>query len=106
MRLAFDYNVKLANRENMAKKIKRFPYSKESTQRLNTQKRIVPCQVSSRWLQFPEESSVQVDGDYISIQVMTSTTDANGNEKEMKICGLIIYRESLEAVLAACKVKN
>ncbi len=90
----------------MAKKIKRFPYSKENTQRLNTQKRIVPCHVSSRWLQFPEESSLQVDGDYISIQVMTSNTDPNDNEKEMKICGLVLYREDLEAVLAACKVKS
>lgn len=90
----------------MAKNIERFPYKKENVNRLNIQKRKLPCQVSARWLQFPQESSPLTEGDYISVDVMTSTLSDNLEEKESKICELVLFREDLEAMLAACKPKT
>lgn len=90
----------------MTENIERFPYKKENTNRLNIQKRKLPCQVSARWLQFPEESSRHPEGDYISVDVMTSTSTDNLEEKESKICELVLFREDIEAMLAACKPKS
>lgn len=90
----------------MTKNIERFPYKKENTNRLNLQKRKLPCQVSARWLQFPQESSPHPQGDFISVDVMTSTLSDGLEEKESKICELVLFREDLEAMLAVCKSKT
>ncbi|PUA29473.1 MAG: hypothetical protein B0W54_02475 [Cellvibrio sp. 79] len=75
--------------------VTRFPYSPDRTKRLNLIKRIVPCQVSGRWLQFPEALHCQPDGTYMLINVMTD----NGEGKERKLCELVLYKEDLEAIL-------
>lgn len=90
----------------MTEKIKRFPYNKDNSRRLNVNKGIVPCVVSSRWLKFPKESSPRPEGDYILVDVMTSTINDNDEERESKICELVLFREDLEAMLEACKVKS
>jgi len=90
----------------MENNIERVPYKKENYRRINTHKRKLPCQVSARWLQFPQESSVHPEGDYISVDVMTSTITDSLEEKESKICELVLFREDLEAMLAACKPKT
>ena len=87
----------------MMKKIARFPYKKENMNRLNIQKRRLPCQVSDRWLQFPQESSPHAEGDYITVDVMTSTLTDDLEEKKSKICQLVLFREDIEAMLEACK---
>ena len=90
----------------MSNKIKRFPYKKENTNRLNVQKRRLPCQVSGRWLQFPQESSPLAEGDYIKVDVMTSTLNNDLEERESKICEIVLLRKDIEAMLEACKPKT
>jgi len=60
----------------------------------------VPCEVSSRWLQFPENSGGYFSaGEYIEVDVMT----LDQNEKPRKICNLILTRADLERALKNVK---
>ena len=90
----------------MVNKVDRLPNKKENYRKLNVHKRKLPCQVSARWLQFPQESSPYPEGDYIAVDVMTSTLTDDLEERESKICELILFREDIEAMLVACKSKT
>lgn len=79
--------------------IKRFPMNTERRRRLNLRRMVVPCQVSSRWLKFPKISSRLRDGEYLQVQVMTSTLDDDLNEKERTLCELVLVKEELLAIL-------
>ncbi len=60
--------------------------------------RLVECQVSTRWLEFPESSiGTFRDGEYIAVSVMTLGSD----EEPKKLCDLILTREGLSAALGA-----
>ena len=62
----------------------------------------VPCQVSERWLQFPEQSSnMKQDGEWLCIDVMTR----NQNDKARKLCELVVTKEDLLKVLESIKCK-
>lgn len=88
-------------------KIKRLPYSAERTRRLNTKKRVLPCLVSARWLQFPEKLHCFTDGNYLSINLMTKTLNDDLSERESKLCELVFFKEDLEAMLKEFdKVEN
>jgi len=79
------------------------PFKKENERRINTHKRKIPCQLSSKWLQFPQESRVHPQGDCISVDVMTTVLAHNQQEVETKLCELVLFREDIEAMLIACK---
>ncbi|WAC08066.1 MAG: hypothetical protein OS130_02405 [Thermodesulfobacteriota bacterium] len=83
-------------------KITRFPGCKERRRRLNLAEGRVSCQVSSRWLQFPENATALSDGTYLVVNVMTLTPE----EKERKICELVLLKEDLLAILEKLPTKE
>ena len=81
-------------------KVVKFPVSYSQRIRNTMGKGYVPCEVSSRWLQFTENSGGFFStGEYIGVNVMT----LDQNEKPRKICNLILTREDLERALANVK---
>jgi len=90
----------------MESKITQMPCKEENLRRINTHKRKVPCQLSSKWLQFPQESHVDPQGEYMSVDVMTSALSDDLEEQEIKICELVLFREDIEAMLIACKPRR
>ena len=75
----------------MSDNIEHFPKSGEKRDRLNLRKYRVPCQVSERWLQFPEIAHPLQGGDFMMIDVMTLGSD----EKERKLCELVLTKQDL-----------
>jgi hypothetical protein len=60
----------------------------------------VPCQVSERWIQFPEQSSGPYEGgEFIFIDIMTN----GSNDKPRKLCDLVVTREDLLEALENVK---
>lgn len=56
--------------------------------------------VSGRWLQFRvESSSVFQEGEYIVMSVMTT----DSNDKERKLCELVVTREDLLGAINSIK---
>lgn len=55
-----------------------------------------PCQVSGRWLQFPERAGEYSDGTFLTIDVMTENVDGN----QRKLCELVLVKEDLLELLA------
>ena len=74
--------------------IKKFPITFTQRQKNERGKTSVSCQVSDRWLRFSEE--------FISLDVMTLGSD----EKEKKICELVVTREELVEALSNIKCKQ
>lgn len=59
----------------------------------------VPCEVSERWIQFPEEIT---DERYIPLEVMT-----NGAENSArKLCELIVSKEDLLRAINSIEIKK
>ena len=76
-------------------KVTPFPFKLDNQRRLNKVKRQVPCVISQKWLQFPALTDSSKDHRYLQLDVMTK--DSLG--KDLKICELLVTRESLEALL-------
>lgn len=83
-------------------KIIKIPISRERHKINEMGNGYVPCEVSDRWLQFDNESTLVQCGELIGLDVMTMGTD----EKPKKICQLIIRREDIERALANVKIKK
>ena len=79
--------------------IKKFPITFTQRQKNERGKTSVSCQVSDRWLRFSEESTKLEGGEFISLDVMTLGSD----EKEKKICELVVTREELVEALSNIK---
>lgn len=79
----------------MTDKIKNFPQGAERRNRLNQVNFRVPCQVSERWLQFPETATPLNNGDFMVVNVMTK----NSEEKDRKICELVLTKQDLLKML-------
>ena len=60
------------------------------------------CQVSSRWLQFPQNAQTVGGASFMSVDVMTM----NGDEQERKICQLVLTKEDLLEILSRIQVRN
>ena len=60
------------------------------------------CQVSSRWLQFPQSAQEVGGASFMFVDVMT----LNGDDQEKKICQLVLTKEDLLAILKRIDVKN
>jgi hypothetical protein len=86
----------------VSEKIKRFPIGGFQRWRNALGKRAVPCIVSNRWFQFPEKSDRfedgdYPDGDYIFVDVMTTSA---GGQTLKKLCTLCISKDELVAALS------
>lgn len=58
----------------------------------------VPCMVSDRWIEFPESSIGHFGGgEFIEISIKTHSYK---NDKESKICNMIVTREDLLKAIA------
>ncbi len=58
----------------------------------------VPCMISGRWLQFPEEScKIFREGEYLKIDLMTESSD----DEPIKLCDLIVTKEDLMRAINA-----
>ncbi|MFZ6681953.1 hypothetical protein [Undibacterium sp. Tian12W] len=53
------------------------------------------CQVSTRWLQFPQSAQMVGGASFIFVDVMT----LNSGEQEKKICQLVLTKEDLREIL-------
>lgn len=83
----------------MSSNVTTFPTTPHKRMARRLGARYVPCQVTDRYLEFPELSAGKFGGgEFIPIQVMTL---ASGKPK--RICEVILTREELEAALKACK---
>ena len=58
----------------------------------------VRCQVSGRWLRFHPDSSRLTDGEFITVDVMT-TVETESDSRDRKLCELIVTREDLTRAL-------
>lgn len=82
--------------------VKRFPASAERRDRRNLNAGVVECQVSPRWLQFSKNATVVGEKGFMSVDVMTLSSD----EQPRKICELVLAKEDLLAMLAAIEVSE
>jgi hypothetical protein len=82
--------------------VTKFPGSTERRKRANLKDGKVTCQVTSRWLQFPEKASVVNGESYMFIDVMTLDTD----ERAKKLCVLCVTKEDLMAMLSRIPVED
>ncbi|MDB1122230.1 hypothetical protein [Vibrio algarum] len=83
-------------------KIVRLPNGYEHKKRVDASKGELRCEVSERWIKFPEASSKHFDMDYLALDVMTF----GANEKERKLCEIIVDRDLLEKMLKELPHKN
>lgn len=79
--------------------ITKFPSSGERRDSRNLKSGIVECQVSGRWLQFPEKVSEVGDKGFMVVDVMTLGID----ETPRKLCEMILAKEDLIAMLVKIK---
>lgn len=76
------------------RKVKRIPVSWKQRWRNRMGETMVQCQVSNRWLKFPETSG-QSGEEWMIVDVMT----LDANEEPKKLCELVIVLEDLEHAL-------
>ncbi len=82
--------------------IKKFPITFTQILKNERGKTSVSCQISDRWIRFSEESTKLEGGEFISLDVMTLGSD----EKEKKICELVVTREEILEALSNIKCKQ
>ena len=87
-------------------KIVRFPISRTRRVQNRMGAGYVPCEVSSRFLQFDLKSSLQADGEFISLSVMTSRDWDDGPVNPRRLCSLVVTRADLIRALAAVKPRD
>lgn len=80
-------------------KIIKFPVTYSQRKRNSMGVGYVPCEVSNRWLQFPDTSCLCEGGEFIQVDVMT----LGKNEEPRKICEVILARADLERALQNVK---
>jgi hypothetical protein len=84
----------------MKNKIIKLPISSHTRLKNTLGKLSVPCIVSPRWLKFHSESSGPFEeGEYVIMDVMTS----DKNDKDKKICELVITKEDILSAINAIK---
>jgi hypothetical protein len=76
-------------------KVVRFPVKSWQRRKNRLGKRAVLCEVTDRWLQFPEDS-YPIQGNHLMfVDVMTATSGG----KPKKICRVCISKEDLERAI-------
>ncbi len=86
----------------MSKNIVRFPRRSGDRKRLEVKDGRLSCEVSERWIKFPSASDKFDDIEYLSLDVMTR----GSNEKDRKVCELIIDKQQLLKMLAEWPVND
>ncbi|MCD9494373.1 hypothetical protein [Photobacterium carnosum] len=79
----------------MDDKVINLPNRYECKRRIEVNNGKLRCEVSNRWIKFPEASSKCSDMDYLHLNIMT----IGENEKDRKLCELIVDRDMLEKLL-------
>ena len=80
----------------MTSKIVKFPVGSKKRKVVKEKEGKLECEVSGRWLQFPDASSKTEHMDYLPLNVMTT----GSSDKERKICELILDKKQLEKMLS------
>jgi len=80
----------------MTDRVVKFPVGSKKRKRIKEKEGKLECEVSGRWLQFPDASSKTTHMDYLPLDVMTLGSADN----ERKICELILDRKQLEKMLS------
>lgn len=78
------------------------PTRQQRVRLANVMERKAVCEVSSRWLQFPETAQTVYDAPLMIIDVMT----LNGDDQEKKICQLVLSKDDLLQILSRIDVKD
>jgi len=86
----------------MSNKIVKFPVGSNKRKRLKEKEGKIECEVSGRWIQFPEASDKFSDMEYLCLDVMT--TGASDNER--KLCELILDKQQLQKMLNELPVND
>lgn len=86
----------------MGKKIVLLPGYGAARRRIDRRERRIRCAVSPRWIQFSPQIDRHHDQDYLRITVMTS----DANERDRKLCELILDPNELQTVLASIPIKD
>lgn len=80
--------------------ITKFLGSGKRRERRNFKKGIVECQVSGRWLQFPESASEVGGKGFMCVDGMTLGAD----EQPRKLCEMVLAKEDLIAMLTKISI--
>lgn len=76
----------------MSKKVIKFPITYDERMINEMGLGYVPCEVSGRWLQFPENSDwIGNRGEFMFVDVMTE----GGNGEPRKLCHLLLKKEDI-----------
>ncbi len=87
----------------MKNKIVRFPISFWQRRKNKMGPGYVPCMISEKQIQFPKKSGRSFgSGELISISIMTT----NAEEKQSKICDMVITREDLLSAIDSVKERS
>ena len=85
----------------MDERIIRFP-GRGAQMRKDRREHRVRCEVSPRWIQFVDRIDRHVDKDYLHLDIMT----CDSNERDRKLCALVIDPQELQRVLSEMPVKD
>lgn len=83
----------------MTEKIIDFPKKYQRKERADIGRNILRCEVSGRWIQFPENYSKITDIEYMTLDIMTEGSD----ETPKKLCEIVIDRQKLLKILSQVK---
>ena len=86
----------------MNDKVVRFPGRPADRKRRDSNRGILRCEVSGRWLQFPDASDKFSDMEYLHLDIMTLGTD----EQKRKLCELVLDKQQLLKMLSDLPVNN
>ncbi|MCD6450087.1 MAG: hypothetical protein J7L34_06240 [Thermotogaceae bacterium] len=86
----------------MSGKIIKLPVGSIKRKRINANAGILECEVSGRWLQFPEASDKLQNIEYLCLDVMTHGSTG----KDRKICELILDKKQLVKMLSELPVND
>ena len=84
----------------MSDKIVKFPSGSKKRKRINANVGKLQCEVSNRWVQFPESSDKFSDIEYLCLDIMT----IGATDQERKICEIILDKKQLEKMLSELPV--
>lgn len=76
--------------------VTKFPVKTSERRRNRLGARAVPCQVSDRWLQFPEDAGMLGDDKWMFVDVMTRASDGETHHKLTTLC--LSKKELLKAI--------
>lgn len=85
----------------MSGRIVRFP-DRGRRKRDNRRRHIVPCEMSTRWLQFAKQIDRHADMSYLHIDIMTLSQA----EKPRKLCDFVLDADELKTLLGMLPIKD